>query len=96
MPAAAIVGDKGALGSVVSDIVVREGVTDVLVDGPELLTGDSEELAGVCGASELEGLDLVDIKPVESVGVGVFVVDSVLGPTGIIVSTSGIEDELEI
>ena len=41
-------------------------------------------------------LDDENVEVVDSVGVGVFVFDSVVGPTGIIVRMSGTEEELEV
>jgi anti-anti-sigma regulatory factor len=41
-------------------------------------------------------VDEEDVDSVDSAGIGVFVVDSVVAPTGIMVKMSGIEDELRV
>jgi hypothetical protein len=74
------------------------GVCEAPKELDELIVVGVESRAEVDeGDDNIERLELdkKDGEPVDSVEVGAFVNDSVLEPTGIIVRTSGIEDELE-
>lgn len=95
---------EGVTDAVADDVDMltteSEGIEDVREASWEL---EELDLVEVESRAEVDDdnierleLDKEDVDSVDSVGVVVFVVDSVVGPTGIMVRTSGIEDELEV